>query len=535
MRKNFLRTIIAIVPTTLILTAVVAVGATSPSPIVTTPNGPLRGILRNGVREFLGVPYAAPPVGSLRWRAPRPHAVWRTTLDATHTGPSCPQLLPGGDKLWGAENCLLLNIYMPNPPLHDLPVMFWIHGGAFILGSAANFDGSALAKKHKLVVVTVNYRLGALGFLAHPSLDAENRPHVSGNYGLLDQQAALQWVKRNIRWFGGDPQQVTIAGESAGGFSVCAQLTSPAALGLFRAAIIESGPCTLTITKAQAARRGSELVTRLGCDKAADTAACLRAKSAAQVVSVMPGNLAGPLLWAPVVDGKVMPKQPLQAFHDGTFNKVPVINGSNRDEGTLFVALGRPISAENFGPAIDSFAQAVSRGGASDHNAAKVEAEYPLRGYQSPAQGFAAVLGDAVFSCPIERVGELLAGFVPTYEYEFNDRDAPATLIMHPPFPLGHITPRSFSTFFRLPFPLMRDEWRRSSRPRSRNCPMTWPAIGRLSWQAARQTVPHRPGCPRSRATSESCPFRPAGLVTSQSTPPSITARFGDRCATNDS
>jgi para-nitrobenzyl esterase len=162
--------------------------------------------------------------------------------------------------------------------------MVWIHGGAFILGSGAAYDGSALALKHKLIVVTINYRLGALGFLTLPSLQDENSAHIAGNYGLLDQQAALYWVQRNIAAFGGDPGKVTIAGESAGGISVCDQMVSPGAAGLFRGAIIESGPCMRQATMANREKIGRELVGKLGCANTGNEAACLRSKSALQGV-----------------------------------------------------------------------------------------------------------------------------------------------------------------------------------------------------------------------------------------------------------
>jgi para-nitrobenzyl esterase len=429
--------------TLLALASVSSVGharTTDHTLVVATAEGNVRGSRKNGVRKFLGIPYAAPPVGSLRWRPPEAHAAWKTIFAATHMGASCPQFLPGPQTIDTAENCLFLNIYAPDSSQHDLPVMFWIHGGAFILGSGAMVDGSVLARKYKLIVVTINYRLGALGFLALPSLAAENRTHVSGNYGLLDQQAALRWVKRNISTFGGDPGRVTIVGESAGGIRVCAQLVSPAASGLFRGAIIESGPCLHQDTLTEGEKLGSELVAKLGCDQGGSELACLRSKSAEQVRSALPGSLEGPLLWAPVIDGHILPQQPADAFHSGTFNKMPLINGSNRDEGTLFIAFGRPLPAQNYEAAIGSFATPQLLGSTSSKlngGGEKVSAEYPLSHYQSPSQGLTAVLGDAVFSCPIERTGQLLSGFVPTYEYEFNDRNAPATIIPHPPFLLG--------------------------------------------------------------------------------------------------
>jgi para-nitrobenzyl esterase len=426
------------------------------SVVIATIEGPVRGIRRDGVREFLGIPYAAPPVGHLRWRSPEPHPHWKTVFGATHMGPSCPQFLPGAETSATSEDCLVLNIYAPDPPRTGLPVMVWIHGGAFILGSGAMFDGSALARKYKLVMVVVNYRLGALGFLTLPGLEAESPTHISGNYGLLDQQAALKWVRRNIGAFGGASSKVTIAGESAGGISVCAQLVSPGASGLFRGAIIESGPCLRQATRADGEETGRELVTRLGCDKAGSEVACLRSKSAEQVRSAMPGSLQGPLLWAPVVDGHVLPRQPIEAFRSGSFNKVPVINGSNRDEGTLFIGFGKPLSPENYAAAVGFFARPRPLApSASSHEdeAPKVLAEYPLSRYQSASQGLAAVLGDAIFSCPIETTDHLLSAFVPTYEYEFNDRQAPSTLIPHPPFPLGAYHASEIQYVFQTYFP----------------------------------------------------------------------------------
>ena len=457
MRVRVTRTLL--VSGTLMLLALVSAPGISTSDdrslVVATMGGPVRGIRRDGVREFLGIPYVAPPVGNLRWRPPEPHAPWKTVFGADHIGPSCPQFLPGPETIATAEDCLVLNIYAPDPPRTGLPVMVWIHGGAFILGSGAMFDGSALARKYKLVVVIINYRLGALGFLALPGLAAESPAHISGNYGLLDQQAALKWVRRNIGAFGGAPSKVTIAGESAGGISVCAQLVSPGASGLFRRAIIESGPCLLQATPADGEKTGRELVTKLGCDKAGNEVACLRSKSAEQVRFAMPGSLQGPLLWAPVVDGHVLPRQPIEAFRSGAFNKVPLINGSNRDEGTLFIAFGKPLSPENYATAVGFFAQPRRPAPSMSHQdeAQKVLAEYPLSRYQSASQGLGAVLGDAIFSCPIETTDHLLAAFVPTYEYEFNDRQAPSTLIPHPPFPLGAYHASEIQYVFQTYFP----------------------------------------------------------------------------------
>jgi para-nitrobenzyl esterase len=200
--------------------------------LVMTDKGPVRGTPLQDHREFLGIPYAAPPTGELRWKAPVPHAAWTAALNASQFGPTCAQ--PNAGLAYNnSEDCLYLNIYTPNPPRRHLPVMVWIHGGSFLVGSGQETDGSTLAVKGKVVMVTINYRLGPFGFLTDKVLDAENPHHVSGNYGLLDQQAALKWVKRNIGGFGGDSARVTVFGESAGGISVALQMIAPGAAGLF--------------------------------------------------------------------------------------------------------------------------------------------------------------------------------------------------------------------------------------------------------------------------------------------------------------
>jgi para-nitrobenzyl esterase len=234
--------------------------------VVMTDDGPVRGLIAGNHREFLGIPYAAPPIGELRWKAPVSHAAWTAAWDATRFGPDCAQVsfVPGLAN-HSSEDCLYLNVYVPNPARRHLPVMVWIHGGSFLVGSGEDADGSVLAAKGKVVVVTINYRLGPFGFLAHKSLEAENPHHLSGNYGLLDQQAALKWVRRNIAAFGGDLTRVTIFGESAGGISVCLQLTAPGADGLFQRAINESGPCQLVRPIGQAQAQGDKLAAALGC------------------------------------------------------------------------------------------------------------------------------------------------------------------------------------------------------------------------------------------------------------------------------
>ena len=249
------------------------------NPIVRIDDGLVRGTTAGTVDEFLGLPYAAPPTGNLRWRPPAPPASWEGVRDATQFGPSCPQAtvnnpyLPPGPI---SEDCLYLNVYTPTSRSGGgggRPVLVWIHGGGLTVDGARNYDGSKLAADGT-VVVTINYRLGALGFLAHPAL-ASRPGGPAGNYGLMDQQAALRWVQRNIAQFGGDPHNVTIAGQSAGGLSVLAQLVSPGARGLFQRAIVQSGAFALTqqpLATAEAA--GEKFATAVGC--ADQTAQCLR-------------------------------------------------------------------------------------------------------------------------------------------------------------------------------------------------------------------------------------------------------------------
>ena len=231
--------------------------------------GEIRGKLDGRVRAFLGIPYAAPPIGDLRWLPPQPPAGWSGVLDATKAGNQCAQARIRDQGVAGSEDCLFLNIYAPDTPDKALPVMVWIHGGTFLVGSGSQYDGRELAERGHLILVTINYRLGPFGFLVNRSLDGADPGQLSGNYGLLDQQAALRWVKDNIEAFGGDPGKVTVAGESAGAISIGLQLVSPGAAGLFERAILESGPFLHLPTLAQARTRGDQFAAKLGCSGAA--------------------------------------------------------------------------------------------------------------------------------------------------------------------------------------------------------------------------------------------------------------------------
>jgi para-nitrobenzyl esterase len=265
-------------------------------PIVRTTEGPVQGLTHNGMSVYLGIPYAAPPAGALRWQPPQPRAAWTQTLDATKFGPTCPQITELGvfaGPVSVTEDCLYLNVFAPQAAAASgtkkLPVLVWIHGGGLFDGESNDYDPTALVKggpAGPTVVVTINYRLGLLGYLGHPALDAEG--HDFGNYGLMDQQAALRWVQQNIAAFGGDPGNVTVGGQSAGSTSTAALVISPASAGLFHRAIFESGPLLTVAPLELAEQRGSKVAAAAGCGEEVNGAAasCLRALSVQKILSL---------------------------------------------------------------------------------------------------------------------------------------------------------------------------------------------------------------------------------------------------------
>jgi carboxylesterase type B len=396
--------------------------------VVRTDKGLVRGVRAAGVDSFLGLRYAAAPVGALRWRPPRPAAPWPGVLAADRYGNRCPALASTNGPRSETEDCLFLNVQRPAGarPGARLPVYFWIHGGGLINGSSNQHDGSKIVSEAGVVVVTINYRLGVFGFLGHPALTAE--AGESGNYGLDDQQAALRWVRRNIAAFGGDPRQVTIGGESAGGWSVCAHLTSPGSRGLFVRAMIQSGSC-VTTTEAAAEARGTSLAGTVGCTDAATAAGCLRA--------VPPGRLLDAFgSGAPMfVRGTTeLPVDPRVAVHSGQFARVPVVDGANRDEGRTF-------AAGFIGSTQDQYTATVR--GIFGANADAVLAHYP---WPADADRFtAAYLVGAIFTdsgfvagiggCTVRSLTTDLARFTTTYGYEFDHRTGPGLS----PQPAGYV------------------------------------------------------------------------------------------------
>jgi para-nitrobenzyl esterase len=435
-----------------------AAPALAASTRVTAPDGTFQGKpdTTGAMREFLGIRYAEPVTGNLRWKAPQPLTPSAATQDATRFGNHCPQAAGAYGNATTTEDCLFLNVFAPNrngdhgdrdrnvdhDDHHDNeahPVMVWIHGGSLVVGESNEYDASKLVKAG-VVVVTVNYRLGALGFMAHPALSGESPDHVSGNYGIEDQQAALKWVRRNIRAFGGDPDKVTIFGESAGGLSTFVNLVSPTAHGLFHRAIVESGAYMQTQpTLAQTEATGTKFAAAVGCNQstATDVLACLRGLSVSTILAKQAITLLGSGA-PPNVDGKVLTQSVGTALASGQFNRVPLMNGTNHDEWRLFVAsgfdlAGGPVTAATY---LSALAATVGKAAAPE----------VATHYQVPAQfpGFDQAVGAVGtaenYSCPARFVDEIASSFVPIFAYEFADENAPQNYLppMSIPYAASH-------------------------------------------------------------------------------------------------
>jgi para-nitrobenzyl esterase len=400
--------------------------------LVGTANGTVQGTVSATERTFLGIPYATPPTGALRFAAPQPAKPWSGVLQATKGGPACAQSLPEvGTLLPSSEDCLRLNVFTPPAARsHDLPVMVWIYGGAYLAG-ADDYDPTPLVTGGNVIVVTVNYRVGPFGFLALPGADTNN--------GLRDQQAGLRWVHDNIAAFGGNASNVTIFGESAGGNSVCQQVASPLAAGLFQHAISESGACSGSPladgTPAEARATSEGYARELGCTDAATMLACLRALPTAKLLSsasVQFTSMDAP--WKPSVDGDVEPESLDQAWATGHFNHVPMIVGNNHDEGRLFVAVQDhlphlfPVTTANYTAFLQHF---------YGSQAGSIATLYPPAWYGLADKQKAQVITDGFFACPAVRTtAGVASGGSPVYEYEFADPDPPLSGL-DPIMPMG--------------------------------------------------------------------------------------------------
>lgn len=332
--------------------ALVPAAAWAKPPVVRAPAGAVRGVDLDGLQVFKGIAYAAPPAGERRWKPPVEATTWSGVRDAAEFGPACYQPKPRAGSLYAdppaamSEDCLSLNVWAP-AKISKAPVLVWIHGGSLISGASSEglYDGAALARRG-VVVVSINYRLGVLGYLAHPELSAEAPDHVSGNYGLLDQIAALRWVQRNIAAFGGDPANVTIAGESAGGLSVLYLMASPPARGLFAKAIAQSAYMISTpdlretrFGHVPAEAMGAATAARLGARAIAD----LRAMDAEALTT---GALKAGFQTFGAVDGKVLPGQLVDVFDRGEQARAPILAGFNSGEIRSLRALAPPPPAD---------------------------------------------------------------------------------------------------------------------------------------------------------------------------------------------
>jgi len=411
-----------------LLAALAACGG-SDDPGVLTTQGVVRGNETAASYSYLGIPYAAPPVGELRWKAPAPPAGWSGERSARSFAAHCAQPGTPFGTASTSEDCLYLNVYSPKGP-GPYPVMVWIHGGAFYLGQSDGYDPAALVAQGN-VVVTLNYRLGALGFMSHPALSAE-QGGASGNYGLMDQQAALRWVRSNIAGFGGNASNVTIFGESAGGFSVHSHLASAGSAGLFHKAIIMSGAYALDgqSTLAAAESVGTALAAT-PCPT--QTAACLRTIPVTTLLASQ--SVAWPSGPIPSVDGAVLTTSVKARLQAGTHHRVPLIQGTTADEWRLFVALdeltpptmakpylGAPLNSGNYVSAITgTFPYLAAQA------AGLAAGVYPLAAFgNSPSVALGALGTDLLFSCNGRLSSKLQEATANVYAYEFADRTAPA-------------------------------------------------------------------------------------------------------------
>lgn len=380
--------------------------------IASTDRGALRGQMTDGALGWLAIPFAEPPEGARRWRPPTQlEACWSGVREATNWGPSCPQIPQRQGQMFdpsapvvGQEDCLTLNVWRPAGAPADaaLPVMFFIHGGGNVVGSAGEtaangqriYDGARLAARGNVVVVSAQYRLGALGYLMHPSLESESGS-APGALGLLDQIAALRWVQRNIRSFRGDPARVMIFGESAGAVNVCALLAAPSAAGLFSRALMQSGSCASALSAADARAIAGRFAEAAGCATATDVPACMRALSTEAALRALPAPVSvsgldpSMVRWNPVYGGAVLPERPLDAIVAGRHHRVPVVVGHNTEE----VGLSVPAIANEAAYR----AALVALGGAQF--ADRVMAVYPVSAYPSARAALVQALTDARFGC----------------------------------------------------------------------------------------------------------------------------------------
>ncbi|PKL70878.1 MAG: carboxylesterase family protein [Methanomicrobiales archaeon HGW-Methanomicrobiales-1] len=392
--------------------------------VVKTDAGSVSGMQQGGLRVFHGIPFAAPPTGNLRWRPTEPVKPWDGVKETKMYSPACPQPFAADPGLNMSEDCLYLNVWTPAQGADEkLPVMVFLYGGAFgkIAGSMPLYNGTALAEKG-VVVVTPNYRVGALGFLAHPQLDTESPYNVSGNYGLLDQIAAMQWVQRNIGQFGGDPSRVTIFGQSAGGESILIHMVSPQSTGLYQQAIVESGTFWTNgaeidslNSKADAEQLGETYAQSLGYS-GPDAIAQMRKLSSSEIANATPWpaspfQMVNSRHFEPTIDGWLIPDSPDKLFSLHRENPVPLIIGNNADDGTTLAA-----DANMTVPAYRTYIQ--NRFG---QDAPAVLAKYPANSTAEVQIQLEQIMTDYDFTDAVKFVAGSNAELNPdTYRYQYS-------------------------------------------------------------------------------------------------------------------
>ncbi len=410
--------------------------------IVTTDKGAVRGVIRDGVREFKGIPYAQPPIGELRWSLPREASAWTGVLDATKYKNACPQLERYGiPESSDNEDCLHINVTVPYKDKSDLErkraVIVWLHGGAFVGGSSALYPLDYMAKSGDVVVVSMNYRLGIFGFTAHPAFEADH----NGGYGLEDQRAALRWVKKNIASFGGDPNNVTIAGESAGAAGVCMHILAPdETTGLFHKAIIQSAGCVTPLPTVEDGEKiGQKVASLVGCKDDATALSCMRTKPVKDLLQAA-ATVAGSSIvtYMPVTGTKTVPLPGAQAIPAGKFVHVPILSGGTRDELRLYVAYaiqgGQSVTSVNYADLLKT---------TYGKNADAIVGQYPASNYSSAASALGTVWSDfrpdvGINNCIYLQTSKLLRKSVPVYQFVFADRNAPP-VTTNPGFEMGAV------------------------------------------------------------------------------------------------
>jgi para-nitrobenzyl esterase len=400
--------------------------------IVATDKGRVRGTVDTDVRVFLGIPFAEPPVGARRFRAPVEHACWSDDRDATRFGAICPQVNDDGNPV-GNEDCLTLNVYAPTvSPATPLPVLFFIHGGgnnqgsAQVLASATQgrgfYDGRSLARRGA-VVVTIQYRLGALGFLSSEALDRESATEPSGAQGIRDQILALRWVQRNIGRFGGDSSKVMVFGESAGGLDTMLLVSSPRAAGLFSSALSQSGGLVAN-TQAVARAATQRLVTAASCASAMDPLACLRSKTPAELLMALPPAVTGLTNsdFVPAIDGDVLPESPIERIRSGRHNQVPIVYGTNSEETSRMVAPAAMVQTQ---ADFERFARPyLAQYALSPTQVSAALALYAPSNFASPHEALVALTTDTRWTCPARANlrAVVMGQRVPAFRYFFTHR-----------------------------------------------------------------------------------------------------------------